>query len=237
MTDRPVNAWGQAISAVALVGALAVGFWAISDSPASERDREQKAATCSGGVPTKSDRAAGRVSGSQLCRALNQSELASWLGTPGELPKSAYGNGGSVGTGKNKIAYPSARIEFETYTVELSASYDRFPVDEETAAFIGRDAHLQKVLRRPAVFYSTETMGIRFRLDGSDAQSTQGKPAEALSVAFDAKNRGGSWELVVWRNGGGYPDRTVLLDVAEHVLPVIPGFDSGAKLRQETPSS
>lgn len=235
--EKSMNAVGQAISAFAMVFALAVGFWAISDLSASEEDDGPKAATCSGGAAEKGDKAAGRVSGAQLCTALNQRELASWLGTPGELPTSANGNGGSVGTGKNKIAYPSARIEFATYTVELHASYDPYPVDEETAAFIGRDAHTQKVLRRPAVFFSTQTMGIRFRLDGSDAESAPGKPAEALSVAFDAKNRGGSYELVVWRNEGGFPDRTVLLDIAEHVLPVVPGFDSGGKLPQAAPSS
>ncbi|MFI7383454.1 DUF6215 domain-containing protein [Streptomyces sp. NPDC049813] len=224
--EQGMNPVGQAISAVALVGALAVGFWAVSRDTASDQGGAPEAAVCSGGGAEKGDRAAGRVHGNQLCTALNQPELASWLGTPGERAKSASGNSSSAGTGTNEIYYPSARIEFETYTVELHASYDRYPVDARTADLIGRDVHTQQVLRRPAVFFSTQTMGIRFRLDGSDAESAPGKPAEALSVAFDAKNRGGSYELVVWRNSGGYPDRSVLLDVAEHVLPVIPGFDS-----------
>ncbi|WP_018528029.1 MULTISPECIES: DUF6215 domain-containing protein [unclassified Streptomyces] len=230
--EKSMNAVGQAISAVALVGALAVGFWAISDLSASDEADEPKAAACSGGAAEKGDKAAGRVYGAQLCKALNQRELATWLGTPGEIPKSASGSGdGSIGSGSDKIPYRAARIEFETYTVTLSATYDKLPVDEETVAFLGRDVHAQKVLRRPGVFYSTQTLGIRFRLGGSDAESTQGVPAEALVVAFDPKNRGGSYELVVWRNAGGYPDRTVLLDVAKHVLPVIPGFDSGGRTR------
>ncbi|MET9495581.1 DUF6215 domain-containing protein [Streptomyces sp. NPDC006552] len=232
--ERGTNAVGQAISAVALVGALAVGFWAISKESASDQGGAPEAAACSGGVAEKGDEAAGRVSGAQLCSALNQRELASWLGTPGERAKSASGGSESMGTGKNEVHSPSARVEFDTYTVELHASYDRYPVDARTTAYIGRDVHAQQVLRRPAVFYSTQTMGIRFRLDGSDAESAPGTPAEALSVAFDAKNRGGSYELVVWRNHGGFPDRTVLLDVAEHVLPVVPGFDAPATPGTET---
>ncbi|MGY0024846.1 DUF6215 domain-containing protein [Streptomyces sp. cg35] len=236
--EKSMNAWGQAISAVALVGALAVGFWAIARDSASDQGGAPEAAACSGGAPEKGDKAAGRVYGAQLCKALNQSELATWLGTPGEVPKSASGSGdGSIGSGSSKIPYRSARIEFETYTVTLSATYDKLPVDAESVAFLGRDVHAQKVLRRAAVFYSTQTLGIRFRLDGSDAESTQGVPAEALTVALDPKNRGGSYELAVWRNGGGYPDRTVLLEVAEHVLPVVPGFDSGTTLPQDAPSS
>ncbi|MFD8571233.1 DUF6215 domain-containing protein [Streptomyces sp. NPDC059639] len=237
MTEKPVNAWGQAIAAFALVGALGVGFWVVAQQPEDGRSAAEDAATCSGGEPTKKDKAAGRVSGAQLCSALNQRQLADWLGIPGEKPKSAFGNGGSVEFGKQKTPTPSARIEFETYTVELTASYDEYRVDKDTAAFIGRDVHVQKVLRRPAVFYTTQTMGISFRLDGSDAKSTEGVPAEALSVALDAKNRGGSYELVMWRNSGGYPDRTALLEIAKHVLPVVPGFDSGSTLPQDAPSS
>ncbi|MYT72210.1 MULTISPECIES: DUF6215 domain-containing protein [unclassified Streptomyces] len=237
MTEKPVNVWGQAVAAFALVGALGVGFWALAQQPEDGRSAAEDAATCSGGAATKKDGAAGRVSGAQLCKALNQRGLADWLGIPGERPTSASGNGGSVEFGKRKIPTPSARVEFETYTVELTASYDDYRVDQDTAAFIGRDVHRQKVLRRPAVFYTTQTMGISFRLDGSDAKSTEGVPAEALSVALDAKNRGGSYELVMWRNHGGYPDRTILLDIAEHVLPVVPGFGSGSAKPQDTPSS
>lgn len=229
MEEKPVNAWGQAIAAFALVGALGVGFWAMARSDAAgQQDAEPRAAVCSGGAAEKGDEAAGRVYGAQLCKALNQPELATWLGTPGELPKSASGSGdGSLGAGLVKTPYRSARIEFETYTVTISASYDKLPV-AGSESYLGSDAHPQKVLRRPAVLYSTQTVGISFRLDGKNTKSAPGVPAQALVVALDPKDRGGSFELAVWRNDGGYPDRAVLLDIATHVLPVVPGFDSGS---------
>ncbi|WP_420034866.1 DUF6215 domain-containing protein [Streptomyces sp. cg28] len=237
MTEKPVNAWGQAIAAFAVVGAIGVGLWAQNEQADRGTSAAETAAVCSGGAAEKGDKAAGRVYGAQLCKALNQPELATWLGTPGELPKSASGSGdGSLGSGLMKTPYRSARIEFDTYTVTIAASYDKMPV-AGSESYLGADAHPQKVLRRPAVFYSTQTMGVSFRLDGKDTKSAPGVPAEALVVALDPKDGGGSYELAVWRNHGGYPDRTVLLDIAEHVLPVVPGFDSGSTKPQDTPSS
>ncbi|MEU6847697.1 DUF6215 domain-containing protein [Streptomyces sp. NPDC046716] len=237
MTEKPMNAWGQAIAAFAVVGAVGVGFWAQNQLADGGARAAEKPGACSGGAATKGDKAAGRVSGAQLCKALNQPELADWLGTPGELPRSASGSGdGSLRLDRGKTPYRAARIEFDTYTVTISATYDKRPV-AGWEKLLGADAHAQKVLRRNAVFYSSQTIGMSFRLDGKDAKSTQGVPAEALTVALDPKDRGGSYELVVWRNHGGYPDRTVLLDIAEHVLPVVPGFDSGSTPPQDTPSS
>ncbi|MFJ4711543.1 DUF6215 domain-containing protein [Streptomyces sp. NPDC088785] len=238
MTEKRVGVWGQTVAAFALVGALGAGFWAMAQQPEDGRSAEEDAAVCTGGVATKADRAAGRVSGDQLCKALNQPDLAELLGVPGSLATSAYGSGGSVESGGKKTPTPSGHVEFGGYTVELSASYDRYAVDAETAGLLGRDVHAQRLLRRPAVFYTTQTMGIRLRLDGKDAESTEGVPAEALTVALDEKNRGGSYDLVLWRDSGGYPDRTVLLEIAKRVLPRVPGFfGSGAATPQDAPSS
>lgn len=78
-----------------------------------------------------------RVSGAQLCEALNRPDLAELLGTPGEIAKTAGGSGGSVKlAGGKEIATPSARVEFGTYTVTLSATYDRFSV-AGSAALLG----------------------------------------------------------------------------------------------------
>ncbi|WP_393063434.1 DUF6215 domain-containing protein [Streptomyces sp. LN549] len=61
------------------------------------------------------------ASGARLCEALNRSDLAELLGTPGEIAKSASGRDGSVMlAGGKETATPSARVEFGTYTVTLT---------------------------------------------------------------------------------------------------------------------
>ncbi|MGW1379537.1 DUF6215 domain-containing protein [Streptomyces sp. NPDC002446] len=215
---------GQAIAAVAVVAALCVGLWAVGEESSSS-DGAPSPATCSGGEPEKASR---RVSGAQLCKALNRPDLADLLGTPGQKAKTAGGSGGSVKlAGGKEIATPSAQVEFENYTVTLSATYDRHPV-AGSAGLLGEGARQRKVLDRPAVLYSDRTISIRFRLDGSDTDSGPGVPARALTVAQDAKDSGGSFEVVLWRADGAVPDDEVLLRVAEKVLPTVPGWAAGA---------
>ncbi|MEU3891226.1 DUF6215 domain-containing protein [Streptomyces sp. NPDC029041] len=217
--EKSVNAWGQALAAVVLVGALGAGFWGLANTSAAES--EPKPATCSDG---ETPAAKGKhLSGARLCQALNRSDLAGLLGTPTEIAKSASGSDSSIG----KIATPQAQVEFETYTVTLSATYDGLPV-AGSEALLGPDARPRKTLGRPGVLYSTRTISISFRLDGGDADSGPGVPARALTVAQDTKDRGGSLDVTLWRADGVVPDDAVLLRVAEKVLPTVPGWKSGA---------
>ncbi|MEG3629482.1 DUF6215 domain-containing protein [Streptomyces poriticola] len=232
MTDRDdasattAGAWGQAVAAVAVVGALGAGLWALGETENTSSERAPQAAACSEEEPEERQAEdARRLSGAQLCAVLNRPDLAALLGTPGELAQSAGGGDGSFGTGSNEIATPSARVEFDTYTVTLTATYDDLPVDGY-ATLLGPDAHRRTVLERPAVLYSQRTISIGFRLDGSDAQADSGVPARVVSVAQDARDRGGSFELAVWRSDGVVPEDAVLLRVAERVLPTIPGWDA-----------
>ncbi|MEV6792203.1 DUF6215 domain-containing protein [Streptomyces sp. NPDC051320] len=218
------GAWRQAVAAVVLIGALGVGTWALGGTSASDGDPSP--ATCSGGEAEKTGKAARGVSGAQLCEALNRPNLAELLGTPGEIAKTAGGSGGSVTFGGEEIATPSARVEFGTYTVTLSATYDRLRVDG-SAALLGYGARQQKFLGRPAVLYSDRTTKITFRFDGSDSDSRPGVPAGALTVAQDAKDSGGSFDVTLWRADGRVPDDAVLLRVAEKVLPTVPGWAAG----------
>ncbi|NUL02406.1 hypothetical protein HRW07_03915 [Streptomyces lunaelactis] len=223
---KGAGTWGQAVAAVALVAALGTGLWTIEKSSSSDSD--PRPATCSGGEPEKAPKESGkaprRVSGAQLCEALNRPDLAELLGTPGETAKTAGGSGGSVKFGNGKeIATPSAEVEFGTYTVNLTATYDRHPV-AGSASLLGASARQQTVLGRPAVFYSDRTISISFRLDGSDTDSGPGVPARALTVARDTKDSGGSFEVTLWRTDGVVPDDAVVLRVAEKVLPTVPGW-------------
>ncbi|MFD3558825.1 DUF6215 domain-containing protein [Streptomyces sp. NPDC058686] len=219
---KGMNAWGQAISAVALVAALAIGFWAMAKKDA-ESSAEPKPAACSGGEAEKGAKA-GEVSGAQLCGVLNRRDLAELLGTPAEIAKSASGSASSIKTaGGREISTPSARVEFETYTVTLEGTYDGHPV-ADTAGLFGDTQKRRTFLGHRAVLYSDRTISIRFRLDGSDSSSAPGVPARVLSVAQDPKDKGGSFELSLWRSDGAVPDDTTLFQVAEKVLPGIPGW-------------
>ncbi|GAA2435163.1 DUF6215 domain-containing protein [Streptomyces mauvecolor] len=216
--------WLQAVAAVGLVAALCAGVWvsgALSDSGSVA-----KPATCSGGEPTT---AAGKahVSGAQLCKALNRPDLAELLGTPGQIAKTASGSDSSMSllAGKD-VATPSAQVEFETYTVTLAGTFDRLPV-AGSASLLGKGAQQRTLLGRPAVLYSDQTVSIRFRLDGGDAQTGPGVPARVVSVARNAKDSGGSFEVTLWRSDGRVPDDAVLLRIAEQVLPTVPGWTAG----------
>lgn len=185
-------------------------------------------ARCSGGEPEKTPGKAGkvprRVSGAQLCEALNRTDLAELLGTPGRPRRPCGGSGGSVKfAGGKEVFTPSARAEFGTYTVTLSATYDRSPV-AGSAALLENGARQRTVLGRPAVVYSDRTISISLRLDGGDTDSGPGVPARALAAARDAKDSGGSFEVVLWRADGVVPDDAVLLRVAEKALPTVPGW-------------
>ncbi|MDO0931674.1 DUF6215 domain-containing protein [Streptomyces sp. DG2A-72] len=216
---------GQAVAAIVLVGALAAGFWTMAKTSAAQ-DSSPPAPTCSDDKP-ETPPASGQVSGQQLCEALHRPDLARLLGTPGETATTVSGSDSSVGESDGEqVATPSARVEFATYTVELTATYDDLPVTG-SAQLLGRDARDRKVLGRPATFYSSQTIALDFRLDGGDSSSAPGVPARALTVAQDAKDSGGSFDLAMWRADGRVPNDEVLLDVAEKVLPAIPGWTAG----------
>jgi hypothetical protein len=216
------NAWRQAFAAMALAVALGGALWASEEL--SGNGSGPPPATCS---DEDAGKAAGRVTGKQLCEALHRPDLAALLGTPAETAKTASGGDSSFKpAGGKEIATPSAQVEFDTYTVTLSATYDGLPV-AGSHTLLGNDAEQRKVLGRPAVLYSDRTISISFRLDGSDSETGPGVPARALTVAQDAKDRGGSLDVTLWRADGGVPDDAVLLRVAEKVLPTVPGWTAG----------
>ncbi|MFC9131757.1 DUF6215 domain-containing protein [Streptomyces sp. NPDC057099] len=212
------QAWGQALAAVVVMGALGAGLWAQNEMAGTNAGTsEPRPATCSDGEtePPKGK----HLSGVELCEALNRSDLGALLGTPTETAKTASGSDSAFG----KIATPSSQVEFETYTVTLAATYDGRPV-AGSAASLGAEARQRTMLGRPAVLYSDRTISIRFRLDGSDSESGPGVPARALTVARDAKDSGGSLDVTLWRADGMVPDDAVLLRVAEKVLPTVRGW-------------
>ncbi|UZJ32428.1 DUF6215 domain-containing protein [Streptomyces endophytica] len=225
--EKGINAGAQALAAVVLVGGLAGGMWVMAKDSGQEVE-EVKPAACS--ADHEAARPSKRVSGAQLCTALNRSDLPELLGTPAERAESADGSESSTKlAGGTTFVTPEAKVTLKTYTVQLSASYDDFTV-AGMAGLLGSAAEKRTVLGRPAVLSSDRTIAIRFRFDGGKpgkADTAPGGIARRLQVARNAKDGGGSFEVVVWRQDEGMPDDAALLRVAEKVLPTIPGWDAG----------
>ncbi|WP_329409617.1 DUF6215 domain-containing protein [Streptomyces sp. NBC_00704] len=224
--EKGPNPWAQAIAALVVVGALGGALFVLQKNDAKAADEP---AVCSASdADKKADavaKAAHRVSGTQLCDALNRANLPTLLGTPGEHAKTAYGSDGSVGTGGKQIPTPEATVQLDTYTVQLTRSYDRLPIGG--MADLLSEAQPKTIAGHPAVLYSTQTIAIRFNLGGGKSESGPGGIARALVIAPDAKDRGGSYELTIWRQDRMRPDDTALLRIAQQVLPTIPGWATG----------
>lgn len=222
--EKGSGAWAQAALAIVLFGVVCGGLW-VQDAFDGPSDSSGPA-TCSASDDA-SPASKKRVSGEQLCTALNRKDLPKLLGTPLEEAKTASGSEReSTWAGGSKTVTPEATVELETYSVQLSASDDDLPV-AESVAYLGDGAETKKVLGHPAVLYSGQTIAISFKLDGSDAESGPGGVARRLLVASDAKDGGGSYELVIWRQDSFPPDDAALFRVAEKVLPTLPGWKTG----------
>ncbi|MGW7243002.1 DUF6215 domain-containing protein [Streptomyces sp. NPDC054804] len=228
--EKEHNAWGQAVAAVAVFGALGAALWVVPRvMPSAEST--PRPASCSGGEREKLPKAYKQtpqpVTGEELCKALNQPDLATLLGTPGEIATAASGTSATAPLTDGKVAQPEAEVTFDTYTVNVSATYNELSTDQYVKLMkFGdeRDIRTLTVLGRPAVYSSDHTMKFEINLGsgGSGGPVEQGPLARTLSVALDRKDRGGYCEITVWSTSGALPDDSVLLGIAEKVLPGIP---------------
>ncbi|MEV7279021.1 DUF6215 domain-containing protein [Streptomyces sp. NPDC093111] len=221
---------GQVVAALALGGVLAGSFWYMAKTGMEEAEARGPAVCTPAHAETpepKRTRPAGYIPGDALCRALNRPDLPSLLGTPGEEAQNAWGSDGWVGlAGGAQIASPEGDVRFTTYSAKLSVSYDRLPV-AQMGQLLGRTAEPTRVLGRQAVLYSDRTIALKIPLGGGGdgkAETGTGGIARHLLVAKDAKDGGGSFEIVVWRQDEAVPDDAALLRVAERVLPTVPGW-------------
>ncbi|MEU8618871.1 DUF6215 domain-containing protein [Streptomyces sp. NPDC048623] len=212
----------QVTAALALGAVLAGSFWYMAkNSHEGVSDRGPAVCTASSGtLPAK------YVSGTRLCEALNRPDLPVLLGTPRERAQNAWGSDGTLKgpEGTDRTPTPSANVSLPTYEMELSVSYDRFPV-AELGRLLGSTAEPTTFQGRPAVLYYDRTIALKIPFGGKGkAESRPGGPARHLLVAKDAKDGGGAYELVIWRQDEGIPDDVALLKVAERVLPTVPGW-------------
>ncbi|SOE65840.1 hypothetical protein SAMN05446589_2761 [Streptomyces sp. OV198] len=224
------NAWGQAFAAVAVFGALAAALWLAPRFTPSD-DNTTRPASCSGGTHEELPKAykdtPRPVTGEELCKALNRPELAKLLGTPEETATTASSSNNTAPLTDGKVAEPEAEVAFDTYTVNVSATYNKLSIDQYVKLMkFGdeKDIKTLTVLGRPAVLASDHTMRLEINLGsgGSGGPVEEGPLARTLSVALDRNDRGGYCEITVWSTSGALPNDSALLDIAEKVLPRIP---------------
>ncbi|WP_432163965.1 DUF6215 domain-containing protein [Streptomyces tendae] len=229
--EKEPNAWGQAVAAVAVFAALGAALWLGPHLLPSDDDGAPRAVSCAGGegeeLPVAYRKTPRAVTGDELCNALNRPDLPQLLGTPAETATAVSGTSNTAPLTDGKVAQPEAEVQFDTYTVNVSVTYNELSIaqyvklmeyGEET------DVRTLSVLGRPAVLASGHTMKIEINLGGGGAGGPveQGPPARTLSVALDGKDRGGYCDITVWSTSGALPDDSALLDIAEKVLPTIP---------------
>ncbi|MFD0026607.1 DUF6215 domain-containing protein [Streptomyces sp. NPDC058382] len=225
------NVWGQAFAALAVFGALGAAVW-VAFSAAPDANSAPEPASCSDSAHEKLPQAYARkpkpVTGDELCAALNRPDLAQLLGTPDEVATTASGTDNTAPLTDGKIAQPEAEVRFDTYTVNFSATYNKLSIAQlaELKKTGGEEARTDEVRGRPAVFSSDHTMQFDISLGGeeSSAPVEEGPLARTLSVAFDRKDGGGYYDITVWSTSGAFPTDGVLLNIAEEVLPTVPGW-------------
>ncbi|MCX4554825.1 DUF6215 domain-containing protein [Streptomyces phaeochromogenes] len=228
--EKDHNAWGQAVAAVAVFGALGAVLWVAPRVMPSDVSTPQPA-SCLGGaheeLPKVYKQTPRPVTGEELCKTLNRPDLAKLLGTPEETASTASGTNNTAPLTDGRVANPEAEVAFDTYTVNVSATYNKLTTDQYVKLMKFGDETDIKTLTavgRPAVFSSAPTMKIEIDLGsgGSGGPVEQGPLARTLTVALDRNDRGGYCDIVVWSKSGALPDDSVLLDIAERVLPRIP---------------
>lgn len=226
------NPWAQAVGAVALFGVLGAVLWLGPRFMPSDDVSATPPASCSDetheALPKAFKQKPRPVTGEELCEVLNGPDLAELLGTPGEKATTASGSDNTAPLTDGKVARPEAQVAFDTYTVNVSATYNDLSIDQYVKLMkYGEETDVKtlKVHGRSAVFSTDHTMKLEFNLGGSGGSGgpvEQGPLERTLSVALDRGDRGGYCEITVWSESGALPNDTALLDIAEKVLPKIP---------------
>ncbi|MGV9291293.1 DUF6215 domain-containing protein [Streptomyces sp. NPDC003719] len=228
--EKEPNAWGQAAAAVAVFGAIAAVLW-LGPKVMPSDDTTPEAASCSAGeheeLPSAYRETPRAVTGEELCTALNRSDLAQLLGTPAEIATVASGTSNTAPLTDGKVAQPEAEVQFDTYTVHVSATYNELSIAQYVKLMkFGNEENVRtlEVLGRPAVLSSDHTMKLEINLGGggSGGPVEEGPLARTLTVAFDGKDRGGYYDITVWSTSGALPDDSALLGIAEKILPTLP---------------
>ncbi len=216
---------------MAVFAALGAALWLGPNLLPSGDNSSPRSPSCPSGedeeLPSAYTGASRAVTGGQLCEALNRTDLVRLLGTPMETATVVSGTSDTALLTDGKVARPEAEVRFDTYTVNVSATYNELSIAQYVKLMeFGEETDVKtlSVLGRPAVLSSDHTMSIDLGLGsgGSGGPVGQGPPARTLTVALDGKDPGGYYEITVWSTSGALPDDGALVDIAETVLPTVP---------------
>ncbi|MFK4546402.1 hypothetical protein RKD29_005998 [Streptomyces tendae] len=130
--EKEPNAWGQAFAAVAVFAALGSALWLGPHLLPADDDGAPRAASCAGGedeeLPGAYRRTPRAVTGDELCNALNRTDLAHLLGTPAETATAVSGTSNTAPLTDGKVAQPEAEVQFDTYTVDVTVTYNELSI-------------------------------------------------------------------------------------------------------------
>ncbi|MFJ1730708.1 DUF6215 domain-containing protein [Streptomyces sp. NPDC088254] len=97
-------------------------------------DKSAQPASCPDGAqeerPKAYTRAPRPVTGDELCEVLNRPDLAQLLGTPGETATTVSGTSNTAPLTDGRVPQPEAEVAFDTYTVNVSVTYNKLSIDE-----------------------------------------------------------------------------------------------------------
>ncbi|MFE1318063.1 DUF6215 domain-containing protein [Kitasatospora phosalacinea] len=214
---------GRAVLLRAVVGMLVlVGgvFWHSAQGRSSDGERDDGPAVCR---PPEPDWPSGYPA---LCAALNRPDLAELVGAPGEHAVSAgIGSYSPWETG-------AAQVQVGKVKAAVSESptlpYDLLLDDPRVSA-----REVAPLAGRPAVAYSEPLRWMVIHLGtgspGPGAVSGGGRSpggtAYHLVVARNADGSGGSLEVSLWREDGGYVNDDLLPGLAEELMADLEGWD------------
>ncbi len=217
---------------MAVFGVIAAVMWVSPHVlPSDNANNTAQPASCSDGereeLPKIYKETPRPATGEELCEALNRPDLATLLGTPEETATTASGSNNTAPLTDEKVAAPEAQVAFDTYTVNLLATYNQMTMDQYVKLMkygSEQDIETLTVLGRPAVLSSDHTMKIEINLGGDNSPRPveNGPLARTLTVALDRADRGGYYDITVWSDAGALPDDSALRDIAEKVLPTLP---------------
>lgn len=229
--EKEPNAWGQAAAAIAVFALIAGVLWAGPRLLPSE-DTTPRSVSCPEAdqeeLPKAYKDTPRAVTGHELCELLNSPALPQLLGTPEEKATGASATNNTAPLTDGRVALPEAEVTFDTYTVNVTATYNKLTIAQYVKLMkygSEQDIRTLKVLdQRPAVLSSDHTMKISIDLGGSASGGPveQGPLARTLTVALDRGDGGGYYDISVWSKSGLLPDDSVLLKIAEKVIPAIP---------------
>ncbi|MFI5648984.1 DUF6215 domain-containing protein [Kitasatospora sp. NPDC051705] len=208
-----------------LLAAIGIGIWAMADRPG----QDQPSAACAAARP------ADPPSYAALCAALNRPDLPALLGTP---------QGQVSAAGPAPLAFGPDAVAEVHVGLSVVALTDSSVTVEDIAGMPEFHPRPTTVLGHGALTYTTSTVTLGaggspqtlfvHDLPGatpspaSEDDKTSpgsGAPVRRLVVAQDPKGPGGrAFEIAIFRTNGEPVDDALLHQVAEAVMPTLPGW-------------